>query len=133
MALLVCTECSGKVSSLAAQCPHCAAPVVIYHDVTCFECLECYSSSTKHCPHCGAPPSAEEIESEQLANPGSVKSHQSQLAYQETTISTVWRDHKVIVIAALVGLLFLPLACSVRSGLMESQRYHNKTFDHYAK
>ena len=27
MALLICSECEGKVSSLAASCPHCGAPV----------------------------------------------------------------------------------------------------------
>ncbi len=27
MALLICSECGGKVSSLAASCPHCGAPV----------------------------------------------------------------------------------------------------------
>ncbi len=27
MALLICSECEGKVSSLAANCPHCGAPV----------------------------------------------------------------------------------------------------------
>jgi uncharacterized membrane protein YhaH (DUF805 family)/rRNA maturation protein Nop10 len=63
MALTKCTECDGKVSTLADACPHCGRPMS--PPVECEDCGEEFDRLLDACPHCGRPLGAEEAENEE--------------------------------------------------------------------
>lgn len=58
MALISCSECGGQVSSTAAACPHCGAPVSAAPAVEERKCEECGAvlpEGAAACPNCGCP------------------------------------------------------------------------------
>lgn len=50
-----CSDCGGNVSSRAAACPHCGAPVMRSNLISCSSCGAPVAKSAKMCPRCGAP------------------------------------------------------------------------------
>ena len=69
MAITLCQECGGKVSTRAAACPHCGCPVEPQiSEMTCSDCGEDFAASLKACPLCGGPVEAPE-DPHELAEP----------------------------------------------------------------
>lgn len=69
MALITCSECGGQVSSTAAACPHCGAPVSAApaaEERKCGECGAVLPAGAAACPNCGCPA---EIKSAQPVQP----------------------------------------------------------------
>ena len=50
-----CSDCGENVSSRAAACPHCGAPVMRSNLIPCNSCGAPVAKSAKMCPRCGAP------------------------------------------------------------------------------
>lgn len=58
MALITCSECGGQVSSTAAACPHCGAPVPAVsaaEERKCEDCGAILPEGASECPSCGCP------------------------------------------------------------------------------
>lgn len=69
MALITCSECGGQVSSTAAACPHCGAPVSAApaaEERKCEECGAVLPDGAAACPNCGCPT---EVKSAQPVQP----------------------------------------------------------------
>lgn len=137
MSIMACTECGGKVSTKAAACPHCGAPVVatppvvVPVDQKCFECKTPYHRELKSCPACGAPNGKRTPPTTQANLPARTADSlapQHQVAPSSPAMKTIASDERVslswlqiggIVFAVLLFIAGVSLPWSLNSSLIE--------------
>ena len=51
MAIIICKNCGGKISSTRKTCPHCGVSII--ETKICPECEEVVDASILECPTCG--------------------------------------------------------------------------------
>lgn len=59
MAITICPDCSGKVSTKAQSCPHCGHPMAAHEAPTCPECRATLPAGSGACAACGFQPTAD--------------------------------------------------------------------------